>query len=150
MEQDYERVDLRRDLLLMGHDNQGHTARGSTMNMVKMVAYWPTLNLTAQSKGSAAAHIENCAHCIAKQEGKEEHGVGVDSMRRTAVLQMDHLVLTDEEAVMAESIGALQMVDVASRFGVSAAADSQSAEETARLIFEYWVPYFGVPEDCWV
>ncbi len=143
--QEYEIVDLRRDLLLHCHDNEGHPALGDTVLAVKTLGYWSTLHKTAACKDSAAAHICACAHCIARQDCKNEHGVGIDTMRRMEVMQMDHLVLTDEEAVLAGCIGSLQLIDVATRLGVFCAAESQSAEETARLIMQFWVPYYGVP-----
>ena len=62
------------------------------------------------------------------------------------MLQLDHLVLTNEEAELAGCLGSLQIIDVATRVGVFCAADSQSAEETAWLLMVHWIPYFGVPD----
>ena len=67
-------------------------------------------------------------------------------MERMKCAQLDHLILTYEEALLAGCIGSLQIIDVATRVGVFCAAMSQSAEETARLLFEYWIPYYGVPD----
>ena len=90
--------------------------------------------------------MEACAHCIAKRGVLEEHGLGIDTVRRMKVLQLDHLVLTGEEKELAGCVGSLQIIDVATRIGVFCAADSQSAEETAWLLMVHWVPYYGVPD----
>ena len=116
------------------------------MAAVRSLAYWPDLVKPPSFKSSAAAHIDACAHCIAKQVVLEEHGLGIDTVRRGKVLQLDHLVLTDEEALLAGCIGSLQIIDVATRVGVFCAADSQSAEETAWLLMVHWIPYYGVPD----
>jgi hypothetical protein len=71
--------------------------------------------------------------------------LGIDSRRRGEVMQMGHLILTDEEAVLAECLGSLELVDVASRMALFVAVDSQSAEQTARVVFRCWLPAFGVP-----
>lgn len=127
-EEHYEMLDLRRDLLLHCHDNDGHPQLGEFIAAVKSMAYWGTLAGAAETQGSAAAHLAACAHCLAKQRMMQEHGVGIDSQQRARVLQLDHLVLTDEEAALAGCLGSLQIIDVATRVGVFCAAESQSAE----------------------
>ena len=113
--EEYELVDLRRDALLHCHDNHGHSCLGETIAAVRSLAYWPDLVKPPGSKASAAAHMEACAHCIAKQGVLEEHGIGIDTVRRMKVLQLDHLVLTDEEKELAGCVGSLQIIDVATR-----------------------------------
>jgi hypothetical protein len=141
---EYEMLDLRRDLLLHCHDNAGHPRPGPTLTAVKLLAYWPTMGVKG-GKDSVQRHWDLCAHCTSMAELVEEHGLGVESTRRMEVLMIDHMILTDEHAAEAGAIGSLTMVDLASRMGIFAAAQSQTAEHTAELIMEYWVPYFGVP-----
>ena len=76
----------------------------------------------------------------------EEHGLGINTVRRDKVSQLGHLVLTDEEALLAGCIGSLQIINVATRLGIFCAADSHSAEETAWLLMVHWVQYYGVPD----
>ena len=122
MAAEYEKVDLRRDLILHCHDNAGHMAQRDTVLAVKALAYWGAISKSAQVKDSVAAHIDQCAHCISRQANKEEHGLGIDTMERMKVIQLDHMILTDEEAVLAGCIGSLQIIDVATRIGVFCAA----------------------------
>jgi hypothetical protein len=65
-EEQYEMLDLRRDLLLHCHDNEGHPQLGETIAAVKSMAYWGSLVGAAETHGSAAAHLAACAHCSAK------------------------------------------------------------------------------------
>ena len=62
-----EVVDLTRDMLLHCHDNDGHSCLGDTMAAMRSLAHWPDLVKSPSSKSCAAAHIDACAHCIAKQ-----------------------------------------------------------------------------------
>ena len=104
--------------MLHCHDNDGHSCLRDTIAAVRSLAYWPDLVKPPSFRASAAAHMDACAHCIAKQGVLEEHGLGIDTVRRGKVLQLDHLVLTDEEALLAGCIGSLQIIDVATRVGV--------------------------------
>ena len=54
--EEYELVDLRRDILLHCHDNDGHSCLGETIAAVRSLAYWPDLVKPPGSKASAAAH----------------------------------------------------------------------------------------------
>ena len=142
--QEYEKVDLRKDLILWHHDFSGHLQLGPTLRALKQVAYWPGMS-SRDLECSVQYHIKYCAHCISRSTGAADHGLGIDSRRRGEVMQMDHLILTDEEAVLAECLGSLELVDVASRMALFVAVDSQSAEHTARVVFRCWLPVFGVP-----
>jgi hypothetical protein len=141
---EYEVIDLRRDLLLMCHDNAGHPSPGATITAVKLLAYWPTLAVK-DGRDSAQKHWLLCAHCSAEADLAGEHGLGVESLCRMEVVQIDHLILSNEHAELAGCIGTLSIVDVATRFRVFDAVQSQSAEDTARSLLDSWVPYFGVP-----
>ena len=63
---EYEIVDLRKDILLHCHDNNGHPALGETLEQVRSLAHWQGLVGPASAAGSAAAHIAECAQCIAR------------------------------------------------------------------------------------
>ena len=65
-------------------------------------------------------------------------------MKRADVIQIDHFILDDEQKELAEYIGALSIVDVATRFAVYADAQGQTALETVVLLLIHWVPYFGI------
>jgi hypothetical protein len=141
---DYEMVDMRRDLVLMCHDNAQHPGLGRTLAAIRSVAYWSTM-AGKEDRDSVQKHISMCAHCISVSEKAAEHGLGVDTVRRADVIQIDHFILEDDQKELAGCIGALSIVDVATRFAVYADAQGQTALETAVLLLIHWVPYFGIP-----
>ena len=142
--EEYEMVDLRRDIVLMCHDNAQHPALGRTLAAIRSVAYWSTM-AGKEVKDSVQKHISMCAHCISMSEKAAEHGLGVGTVRRAEEVQVDHFILEDEQKEMAGCIGALSIVDVATRFAVYTDAQGQTALETAVLLLIHWVPYFGIP-----
>ena len=79
--QGYEKVDLRRDIMLWCHDCAGHPGLGPTVELVKKIAYWNGM-LTVGGKGSVPEHVKLCAHCSARATAEEEHGLGIDSKLR--------------------------------------------------------------------
>ena len=90
-------------------------------------------------------HISTCAHSVSVSEKAAEHGMGVDTVKRADVIQIDHFILDDDRKELAGYIGALSIVDVTTRFAVYADAQGQTALETAVLLLIHWVPYFGIP-----
>ena len=143
--EDYEVIDMRRDLMLLVHDNQQHPTIGKTLQRLREVAYWSTM-ASRDGKDSVQRHVGMCEHCITRETKRDANGLGCDSSCRCDVLQLDHCVLTNEEREQAGYAGVLGIVDVATRFTVYVAAEGQTAEETAELIMCYWAPYFGIPK----
>ena len=93
------------------------------------MAYWSTM-AGKEDRDRVQKHISMCAHCISVSEKATEHGLGVDTVRRADVIQVDHFILDDDQKVLAGCIGALSIVDVATRFAVYADAQEQTALET--------------------
>ena len=94
--EDYEMVDMRRDLVLMCHDNAQHPGLGRTLAAIRSVAYWSTM-AGNEDRDSVQKHISMCAHCISVSEKVAEHGLGVDTVRRAEVIQIDHFILDDDQ-----------------------------------------------------
>ena len=56
-------------------------------------AFWSTM-AGKVDRDSEQNHISICAHCISVSEKAAEHGLGVDTVRRADVIQIDHLYWT--------------------------------------------------------
>ena len=93
---DFEKVDLRRDLILLNHDVNGHPKPGPTLTALRGMGFWPTM---ADGKDSVQAHYGMCAHCLAEMQRNKHHGVGIETLGRGEVLQLDHKINTKEEAL---------------------------------------------------
>ena len=82
-------------------------------------------------------HWDSCMHRLhrLRLKGKEVPGTGIGTFRRGSVMQLDHKVLKDREAVLAAPYTAvLTMVDVATRIVQYVPAVTQRAEESAHAV----------------
>lgn len=129
-EEEWERLDLRRDLIIMCHGLQNHASMELTSQALKAMVYWPGL---IDGPEGVRRHIEGCG-CADEAGGVRNIGVGIDTTQRMAVLQVDHIVLSDERARLAGVKQILVIVDLATRFTMYVDAEDQSAVETGRLL----------------
>ena len=63
--EEYEMVDLRRDIILMCHDNRPHLSLGRTLQQLRELCYWSTL-ATKNGRDSVQKHMSMCKHCITR------------------------------------------------------------------------------------
>jgi hypothetical protein len=139
--EEWEEVDMRRDMLLMVHDNASHPSLELTAQALKAMVYWP--HMVEGSEG-VRRHLKACV-CANDGGGVRNVGAGMDTKERMAVLQMDHMVLSKKRAEMAGCSSVLVMVDVATRFTMYVPVQTQTAMETGRVIICKWMPVFGLP-----
>ena len=115
--EDYEMVDMRHDIVLICHNTAPHPALGRTLAAIRSVAYWSTMT-GEEDRDNVQAHISMCTRCISVSEKAAEHGLGVDTVRRADATQINHFILEDDRRELAGCMGALSIVDVATRFAV--------------------------------
>jgi site-specific DNA-cytosine methylase len=131
--------DLRRDLLLATHDLKDHPSRVRTLANLKQLAWWP------QMVASVRYHIDSCAHCIPKRNQKAAVGISVLAAKRFTAIQIDHKILTDNQATLTGFPAILSICDCASRQVMFIPATSTSAHVTATLLFIHWYSTYGYP-----
>ncbi len=133
-------VDLKRDLMLFSHDNRAHPRIQGTLEMLRLLCWFPAV------LSEVSSHIDACAHCIGKATSEAAVGVGIQSLRRGSVTQADHRVLTnkEKEAIQGEYTAVLTIVDIATRWVLYVPVRGQSALETAIVILTRWVPIWGM------
>ena len=134
-------MDLRKDIILMCHDMAQHPKMAPTLHAVKAMASW------IGQRSQVRDHIDSCADCLEERKAVAEIGAGIVSAGRGDVIQMDHYVLSKDEAALAGVPVVLTICDVATRATEFEAADTQTAGETARLIFTRWIRYQILSED---
>ena len=132
-------LDLRRDIIMMCHDMAHHPKRAPTLSAVKNMAQWIGMRIQVRE------HIDSCADCLEERKAVAEIGAGIVAAGRGDVLQMDHYVLSKDEAALAGVPVVLTICDVATRYTEFEAADTQTAGETARLVYTRWIRYKSCP-----
>ena len=133
-------MDLRKDIVLMCHDMAHHPKIAPSLHAVKHMAFWIGQRVQVRE------HIDSCADCLEERKAVAQIGAGIVAAGRGDVIQMDHYVLSKDEAAMAGVPVVLTICDVATRATEFEAADTQTAGETARLLFTRWIRYRSCPK----
>ena len=135
-------IDLKRDLLLLCHEQQSHPRIEETIQRVKRLCWFPEM-ITYVKK-----HLDACGFCLERLKAEVVIGTGIETLERGKVVQMDHRKLTDREKEMVgeECIGILTVTDVASRKVLFEPVRSESAMGTAVVLVTDWIPENGIPE----
>ena len=82
-----EQHEMRSQIIMMYHDNEGHPKEGHTRVNVRSAAYWPEI------KAGVKKHYESCSQCLPERKIREQVGHGILSLRRLMSIQIDHYVL---------------------------------------------------------
>ena len=81
-------------------------------------------------------HLDACGFCLSRQQGENTVGMGIESLKRAVVMQMDHRKLTvaEMEVIGGARVAVLTMTDVATRKVVYEPVTSESAMETSMMV----------------
>ena len=131
--------DLRRDLLLMCHDNRQHTSLADTSQYVRTLAWFPKM------KSYIKYHVDSCPYCVSKRKTTTPVGTAVRCARRLKMVEFDHKILDDDIKTRTGCPAVLTIVDVVSRVTMFIPVSSHTAVTTATDIYTHWYPLFGSP-----
>ena len=73
-------------------------------------------------------------------------GAGIVILRRFTVLQLNHFKLPAAWADMCGVSEILTITDSATKVTSCEVAEGQSAQQTARVLRDRWLPYYSTPE----
>ena len=119
-EESWKCIDLKRDVLLWAHEQKSHPRIVDTIANVRQLAWFTDLI------GYVRKHLDACGFCLHGQQAEVTVGMGIESLRRAAVMQMDHRKLTGEEmeAISGAYCSVLTMCEVATRVVIYTPVDS--------------------------
>ena len=89
--------------------------------------------------------VEVCETCIPLLQMTPSAGNQITSPQRFGILQIDHKILTSEQAEATGYPAVLVMGDVSTRIVTAMKVESEDASTTAFGIYTQWVPHFGIP-----
>ena len=91
--------------MLWAHEQKSHPRIVDTIANVGRLAWFADLI------GYARKHLYVCGFCLHRQQGEVTVGMGIESLRRATVMQMDHKKMTGEEmeAISGEYCSVLTM-----------------------------------------
>jgi len=134
---------LKGQLLIMSlyHDMQvPHPSVTESVILLKRMGHWPKM------LKDMTDHIEFCADCMEDRKHREEAGTGIVAACRLKVAQMDHYLLSKEQARVCGHELILTITCPASQVTNYAAVKFQTALGTAKAMWIQWIPYYGVPD----
>ena len=131
---------LRGQLLSLVHDMDEHPREGPSVEALKSVAFWPKMG------ADMSEHWWSCADCLPEVRALKGIGTGIMALRRCTVLQLDHFKLPGTWGEMCGVDEILTITDSATRVTSYEVVEGQSAQQTARVLYDRWIPYYGTPE----
>ena len=126
------------DALIGCHDEVGHLGRDKSTQLLKERFFWPGMSKDMNQ------HIAECRKCIARK--------GVTSkaplcpITATKPLELVHLDYLQLEPSKGNIENVLVITDHFTRFAQAYPSKTQTAQATAKLIWENFIVHYGFPE----
>ena len=133
-----ETGDMRQDLLLMAHDFTGHNSMGAMAMWMRKYVWWNTLLVDIKN------HHDTCVICLQRRTAAQGIGLGTVASERFTVLQVDHAPLPKAVAQQTGCTAVLTIVDTTTGVMMLVPARTQTARETAFILFVNWIRIYGL------
>ena len=120
------------------HDDLGHQGRDRTASLIKQRFFWPYMNKFIRER------VQSCGRCIRRKTApvKAAHLVNVTSSAPMELVCIDYLSLERSKGGF-ENI--LVITDHFSRYAQAIPTRNQTAQTTARALFENFFLHYGFP-----
>ena len=132
-------ISLRRELLMLSHDLQGHSGESKTAGFLLEFCWWP--KILEDIKG----HINNCVQCAASHKFRKPSGFQVIGSDRFTRIQMDHKLLPKAIHERTGQVAILTVVDTVTGVVSISPVQNLSAAETAYSLVTNWIRFYGIP-----
>ena len=132
---------LREDMFKAYHDDLGHQGRDRTLSLMKRRLYWPGMDAFICKK------VQECGRCIRRKilPTKAADMVNLESTSPMEVVCIDHLSLERSKGGF-ENI--LVITDHYNRYAQAIPTRNQTAQTTAKALFENFFVHYGFPATC--
>ena len=128
----------REEVLRILHDDMGHVGRDRTLDLVRSRFYWPGITRDIQLK------VASCERCLRRKAGiplPRAPLVSIHTSQPMELVCIDFLSLEPSKGYG----NVLIITDHFSRYAQAIPTRNQTAQTTARVLYESFIVHYGIP-----
>ena len=128
----------RHQAILGCHDEVGHQGRVRTMSLLRERFFWPNMQV------EATQHIAKCSRCLKRKSTPQV--APLQPILVSQPLELVHLHYLSLEPSKGNIENVLVITDHFTRYALAYASKTQTAQATARILWDNFICHYGFPE----
>ena len=120
------------------HDDVGHQGRMRTLSLLRERFYWPGMQTEAMQ------HVQQCTRCLRRKT--PSHVAPLQPIHVTQPLELVHMDYLSLEPSKGNIENVLVITDHFTRYALAYPSKTQTAQATARLLWDNFICHYGFPE----
>ena len=128
----------RHKAILGCHDNIGHQRRVRTLSLLRERFFWPGMQV------EATQHIAKCPRCLKRKSTPQV--APLQPILVSQPLELVHLDYLTLEPSKGNIENVLVITDHFTRYALAYASKTQTAQATARILWDNFICHYGFPE----
>ena len=128
----------RHKAILGCHDEVGHQGRVRTLSLLRERFFWPSMQV------EATQHIAKCSRCLKRKSTPQV--APLQPILVSQPLELVHLDYLTLEPSKGNIENVLVITDHFTRYALDYASKTQTAQATARLLWDNFICHYGFPE----
>ena len=128
----------RHQAILGCHDEVGHQGRVRTLSLLRERLFWPNMQV------EATQHIAKCSRCLKRKSTPQV--APLQPILVSQPLELVHLDYLSLEPSKGNIENVLVITDPFTRYALAYASKTQTAQATARILWDNFICHYGFPE----
>ena len=128
----------RHKAILGCHDEVGHQGRVRTLSLLRERFFWPNMQV------EATQHIAKCSRCLKRKSTPQV--ATLQPILVSQPLELVHLDYLTFEPSKGNIENVLVITDHFTRYALAYASKTQTAQATARILWDNFICHYGFPE----
>ena len=128
----------RHKAILGCHDEVGHQGRVRTLSLLRERFFWPSMQV------EATQHIAKCSRCLKRKSTPQV--APLQPILVSQPLELVHLDYLTLEPSKGNIENVLVITDHFTRYALAYASKTQTAQATARILWDNFICHYGFPE----
>ena len=128
----------RHQAILGCHDEVGHQERVRTLSLLRERFFWPNMQV------EATQHIAKCSRCLKRKSTPQV--APLQPILVSQPLELVHLDYLSLEPSKGNIENVLVITDHFTRYALAYASKTQTAQATARILWDNFICHYGFPE----